>query len=265
MHARTMNPVLKLLWESPLSTSAPLYVAGTTTYLWESPLPHLHAPLSTSAPLSVARTTTYLWESPLPHLRAPLSTSAPPLCRRHHHLPVGVPAGDAAEPRLLPALHQVDEPAARHLQTDRLEGGVAPLGHAQEQAGDELRDDGPSATVSDRTPSPPCPPHTDPVLGVGNAENGIRVVILFSGLRWGRKIRKFHSTCSRRGNIYIFFFSSWMDRQQATITLSPTIPTDPVSDLVARSVLPPLAPPPLSPTTRHELLYVPPCGYVPQP
>lgn len=56
---------------------------------------------------------------------------------------MGVPAEAAAGPRVLPALHQVDEPREGRVQAGRLEGGVAALGPAQEQAGHELRDHGP--------------------------------------------------------------------------------------------------------------------------
>lgn len=41
----------------------------------------------------------------------------------------------------------MDQPPAWHLQTRRLQGRVPPLGAAQEQAGHELRDHGPSTQV----------------------------------------------------------------------------------------------------------------------
>ena len=65
-----------------------------------------------------------------------------------HHVPVGIPAPAAAELRLLSELHPLGRPRARHLQADQLEGRLASLGYPQEQAGHELRDDGPSAEVS---------------------------------------------------------------------------------------------------------------------
>lgn len=67
--------------------------------------------------------------------------------RRFHHVPVGIPAQAAAGPRVLPALHQVDQPREGRVQAGGLEGGVAPVGAAQEQAGHELRDDGPRAAL----------------------------------------------------------------------------------------------------------------------
>lgn len=64
-----------------------------------------------------------------------------------HHLPVGVPAEAAAGPRVLPALYQVDEPREGRVQAGGLEGGVAAVGPAQEQARHELRDDGARAAL----------------------------------------------------------------------------------------------------------------------
>jgi hypothetical protein len=67
---------------------------------------------------------------------------------REHDIPVGVPAANAPEPRLLPALYQVDESGEGDLQARRLEIRLATLGHPQKQARDELRDDGQSSEVS---------------------------------------------------------------------------------------------------------------------
>lgn len=64
-----------------------------------------------------------------------------------HHLLVGVPAEAAAGPRVLPPLHQVDQPRQGRLQARRLQGRVQVVGNAQEQAGHELRDDGPRAAL----------------------------------------------------------------------------------------------------------------------
>ncbi|KAL4713576.1 hypothetical protein ACJJTC_006164, partial [Scirpophaga incertulas] len=64
-----------------------------------------------------------------------------------HHVPVGVPAEAAAGPRVLPALHQVDQSREGRVQARRLQGRVAPVGAAQEQAGHELRDHGPRAAL----------------------------------------------------------------------------------------------------------------------
>lgn len=58
------------------------------------------------------------------------------------HVPLGIFTSAAAELRILPELHPVGRPRARHLQTDQLEGRFTSVGHTQEQAGHELRDDG---------------------------------------------------------------------------------------------------------------------------
>lgn len=55
---------------------------------------------------------------------------------------MGVSAQAAAGPRVLPAVHQVDEPGQGRLQARRLEGRLQAVGHAQEQTGHELRNDG---------------------------------------------------------------------------------------------------------------------------
>lgn len=60
---------------------------------------------------------------------------------------MGVPADTVAEQRLLPSVHQVDRPQEGNLQTARLEGRFATVGTTEEQARDELRDDGQSAQV----------------------------------------------------------------------------------------------------------------------
>ena len=70
---------------------------------------------------------------------------------------MGVPAAAAAEPRDVSALHQVDQPPARHLQAGGFQGRVPPLGFAQKQARHELRDHGPGAEVSGRFPHVPNP------------------------------------------------------------------------------------------------------------
>lgn len=64
-----------------------------------------------------------------------------------HHIPVGVLASAAAELQLLSKLHPMGRPRARHLQTHQLKGCLASVGHPQEQAGHELRDDGPRSEV----------------------------------------------------------------------------------------------------------------------
>lgn len=64
-----------------------------------------------------------------------------------HHLPLGVPPQAAAGPRVLPAVHQVDEPREGCVQARRLQGRVAPVGPPQEQARHELRDHGPRAAL----------------------------------------------------------------------------------------------------------------------
>lgn len=60
---------------------------------------------------------------------------------------MGVPAQTAAGPRVLPPLHQVDQPRQGRLQARRLQGRVQVVGHAQEQAGHELRDNGPGLAL----------------------------------------------------------------------------------------------------------------------
>lgn len=64
-----------------------------------------------------------------------------------HHIPLGVPPQTPARQGVLPSLHQVDEPREGRVQTGGLEGGVAAVGAAQEQARHELRDDGPRAAL----------------------------------------------------------------------------------------------------------------------
>lgn len=64
-----------------------------------------------------------------------------------HDLLVAVPAAPARQPRLQPALHSLGGPRPRRFQTGRLESGFAPVGRTQEQAGYELRNDGPSTQV----------------------------------------------------------------------------------------------------------------------
>ena len=63
------------------------------------------------------------------------------------HVPLGIFTPAVAELRVLPELHPMGRPRARHLQTDQLEGRLASVGNPQEQAGHELRDDGPCFEV----------------------------------------------------------------------------------------------------------------------
>lgn len=55
---------------------------------------------------------------------------------------MGVPAEAAPRQGVLPQVHQVDEQGEGSIQAGGLEGGVPVVGHAQEQARHELRDDG---------------------------------------------------------------------------------------------------------------------------
>ncbi len=66
---------------------------------------------------------------------------------RPSHLSVGIPSAAVAKRRLLSEVHQVDRQEQRGLQAGRLEGGLATVGTAQEQAWHELRDHGTSAQV----------------------------------------------------------------------------------------------------------------------
>lgn len=60
---------------------------------------------------------------------------------------MGVFAQTVAGPRVLSAVHKVDESGERGVQAGRLESGVQAMGNAQEQARYELRDDGASPQV----------------------------------------------------------------------------------------------------------------------
>ena len=50
-------------------------------------------------------------------------------------------------PRVLSQVHQVEQPREGGVQAGRQQGGVPALGHAQEQARHELRDDGQGTEV----------------------------------------------------------------------------------------------------------------------
>lgn len=81
------------------------------------------------------------------HRRAPHARRQAQEPRGLHHLPLGVSPQAPPGPRVLPALHQVDEPREGRLQAGGLEGRLPAVGAAQEQAGHELRDDGPGAPL----------------------------------------------------------------------------------------------------------------------
>lgn len=60
---------------------------------------------------------------------------------------MGIPAQAAPGPRVLPSVHQVDQPGEGRVQAGRLQSRLQAVGHAQEQTGHELRNDGPSTAV----------------------------------------------------------------------------------------------------------------------
>lgn len=64
------------------------------------------------------------------------------VARGFDHVPVGILAQAATRPRVLSTLYQMDESRAGRLQAGRQQGGLAALGHTQEQTGHELRNDG---------------------------------------------------------------------------------------------------------------------------
>lgn len=64
-----------------------------------------------------------------------------------HDVPLGVPAEAPAGQGVLPQVHQMDQQGEGCLQAGRLQGGVQAVGHAQEQAGHELRDHGEGTEV----------------------------------------------------------------------------------------------------------------------
>lgn len=71
-----------------------------------------------------------------------------PTSRRLRHLSMAVLTTAAAPQRLLPSLHQMDWQRTRCLQAGWLQGRLASLGTAQEQARYELRDDGTCTQVT---------------------------------------------------------------------------------------------------------------------
>ena len=75
--------------------------------------------------------------------------------RGRGQVPMGVSVDPLAESGLLSALHQVDWPEKRNLQTARLQGRFTAMGSAEEQAWYELRDDGQSIEVSVPTVNEP--------------------------------------------------------------------------------------------------------------
>ena len=52
---------------------------------------------------------------------------------------------------MLPEVHQVGQPVGGDLQAGGQQGRVPAVGHAQEQAGHELRDHGPSTEVTEKS------------------------------------------------------------------------------------------------------------------